>query len=71
MSGTFAPLPIQNLRTTALDGTRQLWIACWRAAASILGKTNLHEFAFGATNVNPHYGPVRNPWGWCEYQGNQ
>jgi aspartyl-tRNA(Asn)/glutamyl-tRNA(Gln) amidotransferase subunit A len=28
----------------------------------ILGKTNLHEFAFGATSVNPHYGPVRNPW---------
>ncbi len=28
----------------------------------ILGKTNLHEFAFGATNVNPHYGPVHNPW---------
>jgi len=28
----------------------------------ILGKTNLHEFAFGATNVNPHYGPVLNPW---------
>lgn len=28
----------------------------------LLGKTNLHEFAFGATGVNPHYGPVRNPW---------
>jgi aspartyl-tRNA(Asn)/glutamyl-tRNA(Gln) amidotransferase subunit A len=28
----------------------------------LLGKTNLHEFAFGATNINPHYGPVRNPW---------
>jgi aspartyl-tRNA(Asn)/glutamyl-tRNA(Gln) amidotransferase subunit A len=28
----------------------------------LLGKTNLHEFAFGATNVNPHYGAVRNPW---------
>ncbi len=28
----------------------------------ILGKTNLHEFAFGATSVNPHYGPVHNPW---------
>jgi aspartyl-tRNA(Asn)/glutamyl-tRNA(Gln) amidotransferase subunit A len=28
----------------------------------LLGKTNLHEFAFGATNVNPHFGPVRNPW---------
>ena len=28
----------------------------------LLGKTNLHEFAFGPTNVNPHFGPVRNPW---------
>jgi aspartyl-tRNA(Asn)/glutamyl-tRNA(Gln) amidotransferase subunit A len=28
----------------------------------LLGKTNLHEFAFGATNINPHYGAVRNPW---------
>jgi aspartyl-tRNA(Asn)/glutamyl-tRNA(Gln) amidotransferase subunit A len=26
------------------------------------GKANMHEFAYGATNVNPHYGPVRNPW---------
>jgi aspartyl-tRNA(Asn)/glutamyl-tRNA(Gln) amidotransferase subunit A len=32
------------------------------AGAVLTGKTNLHEFAFGATNVNPHYGPVRNPW---------
>ncbi len=32
------------------------------AGCVLLGKTNLHEFAFGATNVNPHYGPVRNPW---------
>jgi len=27
----------------------------------IVGKTNLHEFAFGVTSVNPHYGPVLNP----------
>jgi Asp-tRNA(Asn)/Glu-tRNA(Gln) amidotransferase A subunit family amidase len=27
----------------------------------IVGKTNLHEFAYGVTSVNPHYGPVRNP----------
>jgi aspartyl-tRNA(Asn)/glutamyl-tRNA(Gln) amidotransferase subunit A len=27
----------------------------------IVGKTNLHEFAFGVTSVNPHYGAVRNP----------
>jgi aspartyl-tRNA(Asn)/glutamyl-tRNA(Gln) amidotransferase subunit A len=33
-----------------------------RAGCIVLGKTNLHEFAFGATNVNPHYGAVRNPW---------
>ncbi len=32
------------------------------AGAIVLGKLNLHEFAFGATGVNPHYGPVRNPW---------
>jgi aspartyl-tRNA(Asn)/glutamyl-tRNA(Gln) amidotransferase subunit A len=33
-----------------------------QAGAVILGKTNLHEFAFGVTTNNPHYGPTRNPW---------
>jgi aspartyl-tRNA(Asn)/glutamyl-tRNA(Gln) amidotransferase subunit A len=28
----------------------------------LLGKTNLHEFAYGITTENPHYGPARNPW---------
>jgi len=32
------------------------------AGAVILGKTNLHEFAYGVTSSNPHYGAVRNPW---------
>lgn len=32
------------------------------AGAIIVGTTNLHEFAAGTTSVNPHYGPVRNPW---------
>ncbi len=27
----------------------------------IVGKTNLHEFAYGVTSVNPHYGAVHNP----------
>jgi aspartyl-tRNA(Asn)/glutamyl-tRNA(Gln) amidotransferase subunit A len=27
----------------------------------IVGKANLHEFAYGVTSVNPHYGTVRNP----------
>jgi aspartyl-tRNA(Asn)/glutamyl-tRNA(Gln) amidotransferase subunit A len=32
------------------------------AGVVVLGKLNLHEFAFGATGVNPHYGATRNPW---------
>jgi aspartyl-tRNA(Asn)/glutamyl-tRNA(Gln) amidotransferase subunit A len=33
-----------------------------QAGAVILGKTNMHEFAYGVTSNNPHYGPIRNPW---------
>lgn len=32
------------------------------AGAVLLGKTNMHEFAYGVSNNNPHHGPVRNPW---------
>jgi aspartyl-tRNA(Asn)/glutamyl-tRNA(Gln) amidotransferase subunit A len=32
------------------------------AGAIILGKLNLHEFAYGATGVDSHAGPARNPW---------
>ena len=32
------------------------------AGAVILGKHNLHEFAFGITSENPHFGAVHNPW---------
>lgn len=32
-----------------------------RAGAVILGKTNLHEFCYGATTENPHYGGTCNP----------
>lgn len=32
------------------------------AGAVLLGKTSMHELAYGTTSNNPHYGPVRNPW---------
>ena len=32
-----------------------------KAGIVVVGKANLHEWAFGATSNNPHYGPVRNP----------
>lgn len=38
-------------------------IARLRAAgAIILGRTNMVEFAFGGTGLNPHYGTPRNPY---------
>ena len=32
------------------------------AGAILLGKTGTHEFAWGITCDNPHYGACRNPW---------
>jgi len=32
-----------------------------RHGCVVVGKTNLHEFAYGVTSFNPHYGTVRNP----------
>jgi aspartyl-tRNA(Asn)/glutamyl-tRNA(Gln) amidotransferase subunit A len=32
------------------------------AGAVVLGKTNLHECAFGFTGENPHFGDCKNPW---------
>jgi aspartyl-tRNA(Asn)/glutamyl-tRNA(Gln) amidotransferase subunit A len=61
----------QGLRTTAGSEILRNFVplhdaaavtALKKAGAIILGKTNLHEFAYGATTVNPHFGPARNPW---------
>lgn len=52
--GSFAVEPAREDSSV----TRQLV----EAGAILLGKTNLHEFAFGVTSDNPHFGPVRNPW---------
>jgi aspartyl-tRNA(Asn)/glutamyl-tRNA(Gln) amidotransferase subunit A len=32
------------------------------AGAIVLGKLNMHEFAFGPEGLNPHYGTPWNPW---------
>ena len=32
------------------------------AGAVIVGKLNMHEFAYGGTSAFTHTGPVRNPW---------
>ena len=49
------------LPTTPADEDAPV-IARLRAAGCVfVGKANLHEFAYGVTNVNPHYGTARNP----------
>jgi aspartyl-tRNA(Asn)/glutamyl-tRNA(Gln) amidotransferase subunit A len=60
-----------GLRTTAGSRLYQRWVperdasvvaALRGAGAVVIGKTNLHELAIGATTENPHFGPTRNPW---------
>ncbi len=55
--GSRAPLPISDppREARAVTLLRQ-------AGAVLLGKNNLHEFAFGITNENEHFGACRNPW---------
>ncbi len=61
----------EGVRTTAGSRILGQWVpkrdaaAVWMlrvAGAILVGKTNTHEFAFGTTNDNPHYGAVKNPW---------
>ncbi|MBS1824981.1 MAG: amidase [Acidobacteria bacterium] len=32
------------------------------AGCVLLGKTGMHELAYGITSNNPHFGTIRNPW---------
>lgn len=34
----------------------------YEAGVVLLGKLNMHEFAYGVTNENSHYGNAHNPW---------
>ena len=62
---------LKGLRTTAGSKILADWVpdhdatvaARLRAAGAVfVGKLNMHEFAWGGTSDNPHYGAVRNPW---------
>jgi aspartyl-tRNA(Asn)/glutamyl-tRNA(Gln) amidotransferase subunit A len=39
------------------------------AGAVLLGKLGLHEFAYGISSVNPHFGDVHNPWDTAKIPG--
>ncbi|HYB91301.1 MAG TPA: amidase [Candidatus Binataceae bacterium] len=44
------------------DHDSTVWSRLSRAGAILLGKLNLHEFAYGISSSNPHWGIVRNPY---------
>jgi len=60
-----------GIRTTAAsavladrvpDASAAVWQRLEAAGAVLLGKLNMHEFAYGGTSAITHFGPVRNPW---------
>ena len=64
-------LALKGFRTTAGSKILKDWIPdhdatvserLRRAGCIFVGKLNMHEFAWGGTSDNPHYGAVRNPW---------
>lgn len=40
----------------------EVWRRLRTNGVILLGKLNMHEFAYGTTSENPHYGAVHNPW---------
>jgi aspartyl-tRNA(Asn)/glutamyl-tRNA(Gln) amidotransferase subunit A len=63
-------LDIRGIPTTAASRVREGHVAASDASAIahlrmagavFIGKTNLHEFAFGTTNEDSAFGPARNP----------
>jgi aspartyl-tRNA(Asn)/glutamyl-tRNA(Gln) amidotransferase subunit A len=60
-----------GVRTTAASALRKDYVPAkdaevarrLHAAGTIcVGKTNMHEFAYGGSSAISHFGPVRNPW---------
>jgi aspartyl-tRNA(Asn)/glutamyl-tRNA(Gln) amidotransferase subunit A len=52
-----SPLFARHLPQTTASAV----IALEAAGYAVVGKTNLHEFAYGTTSENPHFGVVPNP----------
>src|SRR5579863_605933 len=44
------------------DHDSTVWARLKGQGAVLLGKLNLHEFAYGVTSTNPHWGAVHNPY---------
>lgn len=62
---------LEGFKTTAGSKILRNYVPAFTAAAAqkltgagavILGKTNMHEFAWGGTTENPHYGCAGNAW---------
>lgn len=58
------PPAVSQALERALGDTTNAFTAVHEEAAGavVIGRTNLHEFAFGFSSENPWFGPVRNPW---------
>lgn len=57
---TTAAAKITSDRVPDEDAT--VWKKAKEHGAILLGKLNMHEFAYGTTSENPHFGAVHNPW---------
>lgn len=56
---------VNHLPATTATSVRRLLAA----GAIVIGKTNLHEYAYGTTTENPHFGNTRNPWNRAKIPG--
>jgi len=62
IKGTITSAASEIFKDRMPDSDAEVVVRLRRAGAVILGKTNLHEFAYGGTCVPSYFGPVRNPW---------
>ena len=63
VEGTVTAAGAKALGYRPAESDGELAVRLRAAGAVIIGKTHLHEFAYGGTGVNPHFGTPPNPWG--------